>query len=447
MRYDPPSRVLVVGLGASGRAAAHLAAADGSRVVVTDLRPEAELAAALEGLPPLDGLFAGGHPEACLEGVELVVASPGVEAGAPLLAAAGDRGIPVLTELEFAWLHRPEAPLAAVTGSNGKSTVTALTAHVLREAGFRAAAGGNLGPPASELVLRGGWECWVLEVSSFQAELLTALRPRVALLLNLSQDHLERHPTMEAYLEAKLRLFARQGPGDAAVLSGDDPRVAAAPVRARRLLFSLEHPADAWLDGDILRLGGAELLPASELPLAGRHNAANALAAALAARELGAPVEALAPALATFRGLPHRHVTVHEAGGVRWVDDSKATNVGATLAALSGYPEGTVHLILGGLAKGQDFAPLVPAVRRAARRVYLIGRDAATLAAALEGAAPLEHCGTLERAVERARAAARPGDTVLLAPACASFDQFRDYGERGDVFARLAPGREGVPCR
>ena len=447
VRYDPPSRVLVVGLGASGRAAVQLAADDGSRVRVTDLRPAGELGEALAGLPPLDGLVAGGHPEGCLDGVDLVVTSPGVEADAPLLRAARDRGLPVLTELEFAWLHRPEAPLVAVTGSNGKSTVTALTAHLLRAGGLEAAAGGNLGPPASELVLGGGWEAWVLEVSSFQAELLTALHPRVAVLLNLSQDHLERHPTMEDYLAAKLRLFAHQGPEDAAVLSGDDPCLSGAPVTARRLLFSLRGPAEGWLDGDVLRLGTVELVPADALALGGRHNLANALAAALAARELGTPVEAMAGALASFRGLPHRHVTVHEAHGVRWVDDSKATNVGAALAALEGYPDGTVHLILGGLGKGQDFTPLAPAVRRAARRVYLIGRDAEVIAGALGDAAPLERCGTLERAVELARDAARPGDTVLLAPACASFDQFADYAERGETFARLATGREVAPCR
>ncbi len=447
MRYDPPSRVLVVGLGASGQAAVRLAAADGSRVVVTDLRSGEELGAVLEGLPGVEAAFLGGHPEACLEGVGLVVTSPGVEAGAPLLEAARHRGIPVLTELEFAWLHRPEAPLAAVTGSNGKSTVTALTAHLLREAGIPAVAGGNLGPPASELVLAGGWDAWVLEVSSFQAELLTALRPRVGVLLNLSQDHLERHPTMADYLAAKLRLFARQEPGDAAVLNGDDPLVAEAPVRARRLLFSLDRTADGWLDGKVLRLGPDRLAGADAIALGGRHNLANALAASLAAGELGAPLEAMGPALASFRGLPHRHVTVHEAGGVRWVDDSKATNVGATLAALAGYPAGTVHLILGGLAKGQDFAPLAPAVRRAARRVYLIGRDAELIGRALAGSAPLERCGTLERAVESAREAARPGDTVLLAPACASFDQFENYGARGEAFARLAAGEEVAPCR
>jgi len=446
MGYEAPSRLLVIGLGASGQAAARLAAADGSVVVVTDLRSEAELAPILDALPALEAVFAGGHPSACLDGVELVVTSPGVAAGAPILREARRRAIPVLTEVEFAWLHRQDAPLAAVTGSNGKSTVTTLVAEILRRDGMAVAAGGNLGPPASQLILEGGWDRWVLEISSFQAEALTAMAPRAAVLLNLSQDHLERHPDMASYREAKLRLFAHQGPRDLAVLNDDDPAVAGAATPGRRELFSLEHRADAWSDGRQLHLGGEPLLSVSELALAGRHNVANALAAVLAARELGASPRAMVEALTSFRGLPHRHVLVAEHDGIRWVDDSKATNVGATLAALGGYGEGTVLLILGGLAKGQDFSPLAPALRRAVRKVYLIGRDADLIARTLEGAAPMERCGTLEAAVERARAEARSGDTVLLAPACASFDQFSGYAERGDVFASLV-NEEVVPCR
>ncbi|HHQ48756.1 MAG TPA: UDP-N-acetylmuramoyl-L-alanine--D-glutamate ligase, partial [Acidobacteria bacterium] len=386
-------------------------------------------------------------PAEALDGVDLLVTSPGVPAEAPLLAEARRRGIAVATEVEFAWRHRPEAPLAAVTGSNGKSTVTSLIAEMLRAQGVAVAAGGNLGPPASELVLEGGWEAWVLEISSFQAELLTAMAPRAAVLLNLSQDHLERHPDMASYLAAKLRLFAHQGADDTAVLNADDPAVAGAAVRARRRLFSLEAPADASSDGRTLFLDGEPLMEVSRLALAGRHNVANALAAALAARALGAERDAIVRALESFRGLPHRHVLVAERDGVRFVDDSKATNVGATLAALGGYRDRSVLLILGGLAKGQDFSPLVPAVRRAVRTVYLIGRDAARIEAALGGAAPVERCGTLDVAVERARRDARRGDTVLLAPACASFDQFSGYAERGDTFAALVTGKEVAPCR
>ncbi len=445
MVYPASSRVLVVGFGRSGVAAARLAAADGSEVWITDLRQEPELASDLEQLSGAERLFLGGHPEECLEGVGLVIASPGVAADAPILGAARRRGVTVSTEVEFAWRHRPSAPLVAVTGSNGKSTVTELTARMLRESGSQVVAGGNLGTPASRLVHEGGWECWVLEVSSFQAELLTEMQPRVAVFLNLSQDHLERHADLDGYLAAKRRLFAFQGPHDVAVLNADDDAVAATPTVAPKRVFSVAGPADAHFDGAHLLIDGEIVIAASDVRLSGLHNLANALAAALAASALGASIHDLASAMQSFEGLEHRHRTVYESGGVRWVDDSKATNVGATVAALEGYGAGTVHLILGGLAKGQNFSRLVGEVRRAAARVYLIGDDGPMIGDVLRSAAALEHCGTLEEAVSRARAFAAPGQWVLLAPACASFDQFADYGERGRVFAELA-GKEAAPC-
>jgi UDP-N-acetylmuramoylalanine--D-glutamate ligase len=442
--YEAASRVLVVGLGRSGLAAARLAAADGSEVWVTDLRLEREMADIGE-LPNGTRTFFGGHPEACLEGVELVVVSPGVPPEMPLLAVARERGLEIRAEVEFAWLHRPSAPLVAVTGSNGKSTVTELVARMLGEAGLDVGVGGNLGTAASQLVLDGGWQSWVLEISSFQAELLTAMRPRAAVFLNLSQDHLERHSDVDAYLEAKRRLFAFQEDGDFAVLNADDEAVVATVTAARRRTFSINGEADARLDGDRLLLDGELLVEASKVKLSGVHNLANALAAALAAQALGAKTGAMVPALETFEGLVHRHRTVHLSDGVRWVDDSKATNVGATVAALRRYPEGSVHLIVGGQSKGQDFAPLVPEVRRAVARLYLIGEDGPAIGEILEGAAPLENCGDLAEAVARARGFATAGEWVLLAPACASFDQFSNFGERGDHFADLA-GREGASC-
>jgi UDP-N-acetylmuramoylalanine--D-glutamate ligase len=430
--------VLIVGLGCSGSAAARLAAAGGAEVWVTDRRPAAELAATLQDLPPGTRTFLGGHPEACLEGVGLMVVSPGVAQDAPILGAARRCGIALAAEIEFAWRHCPQAPLAAVTGSNGKSTVTELIAHMLRESGSKTAAGGNLGTPASQMVLDGGWESWVLEVSSFQAELLTEMTPRASVFLNLSQDHLERHPDLETYLAAKRRLFAFQSARDVAVLNTDDPVVAATSTAARRRLFSISGPADACLAGDALMLDGEPLLAVGGLRLSGRHNLANAAAAALAASALGASRSAMAEALRSFAGLAHRHRTVHTADGVAWVDDSKATNVGATLAALGGYPDCSVHLILGGQAKGQDFSPLASEVRRAVARLYLIGVDGPEIGAALLGCAPVESCGTLEAAVRSARGRASAGQWVLLAPGCASFDQFADYGARGDCFAALA---------
>jgi UDP-N-acetylmuramoylalanine--D-glutamate ligase len=443
--YEAASRVLVVGLGRSGLAAARLAAADGSEVWVTDLRLEHEMADEVCELPSGTRTFFGGHPEICLEGVELVVVSPGVPPEVPLLSAARRLGLEIRAEVEFAWLHQPSAPLAAVTGSNGKSTVTELVARMLSNAGVEVGAGGNLGTAASELVLDGGWQSWVLEISSFQAELLTAMRPRAAVFLNLSQDHLERHPDVDAYLEAKRRLFAFQDDNDIAVLNADDPAVASTVTAARRRMFSTAGEAAAHLDGDRLLLDGELLIEASKVKLSGIHNLANALAAALAAQTLGATTNAMVSALTSFEGLVHRHRTVHLSDGVRWVDDSKATNVGATVAALRGYPEGSVHLIIGGQAKGQDFAPLLPEVRRAVARLYLIGQDGPAIGEILEGAALLESCGDLAEAVGRARGFATAGQWVLLAPACASFDQFLNYGERGDHFADLA-GREEAPC-
>lgn len=446
MSFESPSRVLVVGLGRSGLAAARLAAAGGSEVWVTDLRSEAELADVLRELPNATRKYLGGHPECCLEGVGLVIVSPGVPADAALLETARERGIAVRTEAEFAWFHRPATPLVAVTGSNGKSTVTELVADMLREAGCTTAAGGNLGTPASKMVLVDGWETWVLEISSFQSELLTAMRPKVAVFLNLSQDHLERHPDIEDYLQAKQRLFAFQQESDVAVLNADDPAVASTSNMASIRTFSIAGPADAWLDGDRLIVDGELLITAPEVRLSGVHNLANALASALAAKALGAPLEAMRTVLKTFEGLEHRHRTVHESAGVRWVDDSKATNVGATLAALGGYPEGSVHLILGGQAKGQDFTLLRDEVERAVARLYLIGVDAPAIGTVLADAAPVENCGTLAEAVNRARAKSVAGQWVVLAPACASFDQFANYGERGDRFAELA-GKEVAPCR
>ena len=439
------SRVLVVGLGRSGLAAARLAAADGAEVWVTDRRSEAELADWLEELPPGSRTFLGSHPTNCLEGVDLVVVSPGVPPEIPILEMARARGLSISTEVEFAWRHRTEAPLVAVTGSNGKSTVTELVAQILCAAGRKTVAGGNLGTAASDLVLEGGWESWVLEISSFQAELLTAMSPKVSVFLNLSQDHLERHADLAAYLAAKRQLFAFQGGEDVAILNADDPEVAATVTAARKRRFSIAGPSDAFFDGEMLVMDGQPLIQGSEIRLSGIHNIANALAAALATRALGAPAGAMATTLRRFEGLEHRHRTVHAAAGVRWVNDSKATNVGATLAALRGYPENSVHLILGGLAKGQDFSPLIEEVERAVAVLYLIGEDAPEIAKVIGRAAPLELSGTLETAVSRARELATDGQLVLLAPACASFDQFANYGERGDRFAVLAR-EEAAPC-
>jgi UDP-N-acetylmuramoylalanine--D-glutamate ligase len=352
-----------------------------------------------------------------------------------------------VTEPEYAWFHRPDAPLIAVIGSNGKSTTTVLIAEMLKASGVSSAAGGNLGPAASQLVLDGGWESWVLEMSSFQTELLTAMAPRVGVFLNLSQDHLERHANLNTYRDAKRRLFAFQTAAATAVLNADDTNVRTTPTEAQRVFFSLIERSDGWLDGSVLTLGDTPLVDRSELSLAGLHNSANALAAALAARQLGASDSAMSDTLKSFGGLEHRHCLVAEIDGVRWVNDSKATNVGATKAALEGYEAHSVHLILGGLAKGQDFSPLRESIRHHAIRVYLIGADRAAIAHQLADTVALDDCVTLDRAVSTARFSARSGETVLLAPACASFDQFSGYAERGAHFSELVLAEEVAPCR
>lgn len=445
MQAPNPSRVLVIGLGTSGLAAARLAAEDGAAVVVNDRRQVGELGAEIEALPTGAEHVFGSHPAACLQEVDLVVVSPGVPADLGLVQQARNEGLCVLSELEFAWRHRAEAPLIAVTGSNGKSTVTTLIAEMLKAGGLDAVAGGNLGPPASELVLDGAWSSWVLEISSFQSEIFQSLRPHIGLFLNLSQDHLERHPDMGSYASAKARLFANQDRDDIAVFNANDPLVLETSTAAERLLFSVDGAADAFLDGDTLMLGDDTLIDRHQLALSGLHNVANALASSLAARAMGVPTENIRRTLMTYTGLPHRHRVVCESDDVRWIDDSKATNVGATLAALRGYPDGSVHLILGGLGKGQDFSLLAAETARATAMVYLIGKDGPEIGRAL-GDARTRDCGTLDVAVEQARRNAEAGQCVLLAPACASFDQYTCYPERGRHFTELATAGGGATC-
>jgi UDP-N-acetylmuramoylalanine--D-glutamate ligase len=444
MNGTAPLRALVVGLGASGVAAAALLARQGYSVTTNDRCGAADLAESLGKLP--DGVVTalGGHPNGLLDAVDLVVASPGVPWDLPLFEEARRRGIETIAEVELAVRSMEGVPIVGVTGSNGKTTVTSLLGEIARAAGLRTGVGGNIGTPASELALAGGWDIVVLELSSFQLEGCTTLRPRIALLLNLSPDHLDRHPSMASYLAAKARIFASQEPFDVAVLNADDPALAVLVVPSQVIRFSLKDTdAEAHITANTLVLDGEPLLRRSELRLLGDHNVANALAAGLAASRLGIPRTAVAAGLRAFEGLPHRHRIVAESGGVRWVDDSKGTNVGATAAGLAGYSPGTVHLILGGLGKGQDFKDLRPATEGRLARIYLIGEAAREIAEALEGVAPLESCGTLDEAVRRAAARACPGETVLLSPACASFDQFRDYAHRGDEFARLASEAAG----
>lgn len=431
-------RALVVGLGVSGVDACRLLRAHGVAVRAVDRASREELAYRLAELPPEVEVRLGEAGPEVLADVDLVVVSPGVPATAPLVQEALKRGLEVIPEVELAFRYAGSTAIIGVTGSNGKSTVTELLGLVLKTAGFKVAVGANLGPAASGMVLRGGWDVMVWELSSFQLELAQSLRPRVAVFLNISPDHLDRHGSMEAYLQAKAKIFAYQTGDDHAVVNQDDPAVASLPVRAQRHGFSLRcQGAEACFDGTHLMLQGRVLMARQALPLPGDHNVANALATALACRVFGLEREVIVAGLRQARSLPHRHELVAEIDGVRYVDDSKGTNIGAVIAGLSGYPPRRVHLILGGLAKGQNFSELVPAVRERVLRAYLIGEAAPQLEKALAGVVPTEMCGNLEEAVRRAHLCALPGDVVLLSPACASFDQFRDYAHRGHEFARL----------
>lgn len=435
----PDTRVLVVGLGRTGRAVGRWVVGQGAALAVADRAEPVSIPSELEGAEPRP--FAS--TERSLEGVDLVVPSPGVPADAPILADAVARGIPVLSEIEVA-SRQISAPLAAVTGTNGKSTTTELLACMLRESGARVFAGGNLGTPLIEAA-GGAWDVVVAEVSSFQLEWVETFRPRVGVWLNVTEDHLDRHGDIEAYAAVKARLLARQGDGDVAVLSRDDRRVWSLGRRAGGAVLTfgatpLESSEGARVDGDSLRVvrgGETKEFSLAHCALLGAHNQENLMAATLAALELGASDRGVQTAIETFSGLSHRMQEVHVSRGVRFLDDSKATNVGALLRSIDGLPDGRVVLVAGGRDKGGDFRPARGALARKARLVSLYGEAATLLGEAWGGAVPLQIHRRFEDAVRSAADAAEPGDAVLLSPACASFDQFEDYAERGDAFAAL----------
>jgi UDP-N-acetylmuramoylalanine--D-glutamate ligase len=404
----PVGPYLVVGLARSGAAAARMLLSHGAVIGVDRDRPESP--AGVEAHLESDGLELLGR-------VECVVKSPGVPNEAPVIVAARERGVPVLGELELAWRLLPNR-FIAVTGTNGKTTTTELLGAIHREAGLPAAVAGNVGTPLSSLVGEVDDRAVIVcEVSSFQAEDSEAFAPETALLLNLDEDHLDRHGTFDAYREAKLRVFANQTGEHVAVA----PPGLALPGSARRVVFG--DPADLPL-------------PVEEVRLRGRHNLENAMGASAAALASGVPADAVARALRAFTGVPHRLEEVGTVGGVLYVNDSKATNVASALRGIEAF-DGGVHAILGGSLKGGGFEGLRGAVASRCRACYLIGEAAERLERDLAGAAPLRRCGDLESALRAASAAAAPGDVVLLSPACASYDQFRDYEERGERFRAL----------
>jgi UDP-N-acetylmuramoylalanine--D-glutamate ligase len=433
----PPGPYLVVGLARSGRAAAALLHARGAEVLATDRAPADGLRA---DLPAGVELHAGVDGVALLERVRAVVKSPGVPRTAPVVAAARERGLPVLGELELAWRCVPN-PVIAVTGTNGKTTTTELLGHLHREAGLPVAVAGNVGTAYASLALPGPQPLdpdavVVCEASSFQLEDTVEFAPEAAVLLNLDSDHLDRHGTLEAYHAAKLQVFARQGNDDVAV-APTGLGVEDLGGCARRVCFGDRPDAELSLRAGTLWWDDQPLLRADELALRGPHNVRNAMAAAAVVLARGMDPDAVRAGLRTFAGVPHRLEEVAVRDGITYVNDSKATNVAAALVALASF-EVPVHVILGGQGKGESYAPLRSAVAAHATAAYLIGEEAPALHAALDGATALHDCGDLATAVARARAAAHPGEVVLLAPACASYDQFDNFEVRGEAFRELA---------
>ena len=426
-------KVLVLGLGDTGLSAANWVASEGGVVRAADTRAAPPRKKDFSG-----ELHSGKFKASLLKDIDLVCISPGLSLEEEVIQAALAKGIPVVGDIElFAWAAAGR--VLAVTGTNGKSTVTALTGHLLRSAGIDCEVAGNISPPALDALLKRKKSpaVWVLELSSYQLETTWSLAPAAAAMLNLSEDHLDRYAGLAEYARAKARIFAGDG---VQVLNRCDAASMALSLPGRtQVTFGLdapEMPEDLGISEGWLVRGTERILAIAELPLAGAHNVSNALAACALALQVGVPLAALGKGLRSFRGLPHRMERVALRGGVEWLDDSKGTNVGATVAALKGLSKKSV-LILGGEGKGQNFAPLVPAIREHAAHALLMGRDAALIEKAIAGSGvPMERVASMEKAVARAAQIAAPGDAVLLSPACASFDMFRDYKHRGEVFAK-----------
>jgi UDP-N-acetylmuramoylalanine--D-glutamate ligase len=442
----PGRRNLVIGLGRTGLSCARFLRAQGEEVAVTDSRAAPPGLAELERELPQVARHLGGFDQALVAGSERVLLSPGVSRSEPIVRAALAAGLPVVGDVElFAGAHI--APVVAISGTNGKSTVTALVGAMAERAGLAVRAGGNLGEPALELLKAPEPDLYVLELSSYQLESTYSLELAAAAVLNVTPDHMDRYATVADYAQAKARIFAHAA---IAIVNADDPLTRDMPGKHPRVVrFSLERDAD-WqlasfpeglrLARRVARREGRTLeavFDPARMQLLGRHNVANALAALALGSAAGLPLAAMCATLESFTGLPHRMECVAVRGGVRYIDDSKGTNVGATLAAIEGL-QGPLVVIAGGDGKGQDFAPLAPLFHGKVRHAVLIGRDRELLARALSAACPTEFAATLPAAVAAAARVARTGELVLLSPACASLDMFRDYAERGRVFAAAA---------
>jgi UDP-N-acetylmuramoylalanine--D-glutamate ligase len=435
-------RVLVVGLGKSGVASALFLKSRGARVTVSDSKPEAELRN--EILLLLDHgitVETGGHGDRTFRGQDLIVVSPGVPFDAPQLAQARAIEEPVIGELELA-AQFLAGPIVAITGANGKTTTTSLAGEIIAAGKFPTLVGGNIGTPAITFVDQASLQTWiVLEVSSFQLETIVTFRPRISVILNITPDHLDRHKTFANYVNAKARIFENQKPDDFTVLNADDATTAglADRVRAQLFWFSRKKPVEKGAfvrEGHILFRDGQrerEIMPLAEIPLKGAHNLENVLAGVSIGALVGCDPAQIREAVRNFKAVEHRLEFVTKIAGVDYYNDSKATNVDATIKALESFPA-NIHLILGGKDKGSDYTVLNELLRQRVKRVYTIGAAAGKIEAQIQGAVEVDHSETLEVAIRRARESAVAGDVVLLAPACASFDQFQSYEHRGRVF-------------
>jgi UDP-N-acetylmuramoylalanine--D-glutamate ligase len=443
-------RVLVVGLGRSGVSSAFFLQEHGAKVIVSDSKAEAQLQSEVPAL--LDrgiSIETGRHGERTFRDQDLIVVSPGVPSDQPQLQHARTLGIPVIGEVELAFRFL-KGKVLAITGSNGKTTTTSLVGEILAKSGKKTLVGGNIGTPVISLAGQSTPETMVvLEVSSFQLESIEQFCPWVAAILNITPDHLDRHHTFQAYVDAKARLFENQGPSDIAVLNADDPTCVALKdkVKGSLLWFSRKQRVEngAFVSGDQIvfrqndqRQNGQEqpVLSRSDIQLKGDHNLENVLAAVAMTMVAGCTPQQVQQAVKEFRAVEHRLELVATINGVTFYNDSKATNVDATVKALESFPA-NIHIILGGKDKGSDYTVLNPLLRERVKRVYLIGAATDKIASHVQNSTAVVRSGTLERAVRQAFEAATAGDVVLLAPACASFDQFENYEHRGRVFKEL----------
>jgi UDP-N-acetylmuramoylalanine--D-glutamate ligase len=450
-------RVLIVGLARSGRAAARLAKSRGAIVIANDLKSEAELQGEAAELASLGvELVLGSHPESLFASADLIVLSPGVPTHIVPLEVARRAGTPIISEVELAgWFL--EGRLIGVTGSNGKTTTTTLIGQLLEAAGARVLVGGNIGAPLSGLAEQSTPQTWtVAELSSFQLETIHKLRPDVAVITNISPDHLDRHASFEDYVRAKQRILINQTESDWAVLNGDDPQVIkmSQAAASKKIFFSMRgrqsqiYVRDGRIFARLLAGREIEFIPISQIPLPGSHNVENvmaALGAALCALGPEADLDPLRRAIRQAKSVEHRLEFVAEIGGVKFYNDSKATNVDSTKRALEAF-DGNIILILGGKDKGSDYSPLGPLITERVKSIVLIGEASQKIASQLRGIRPMTTARSMAEAVLKAAELAQAGDIVLLAPACASFDMFKDYEDRGRAFKREVLRLKGSEC-